>query len=131
MQIVLHVLVLLASSRVLAMLIVLYVADGPSEAYAVSMVPATTTFEKLWQIGHLMVPLRSAGPMNMYGTILAPVGRLGSSRSTEATSLHVCLEAHVLVLCATCHVLAVETTSQALAMEIVWLAPIFPRIACR
>ena len=73
----------------------------------------------------------------MCGTIRAAVGRYWSVRSTEATSLHVRLLAHVLVPCPAGHVLAVwatshvlhvlacRTTSFVLAIQIV-----FERVGC-
>ena len=91
MQLILHTLVLLN-------------ADGPSEVSGVSLVPARTTFEKLWRSGHLMVPVWSVGHMNMFGALLVAVGRHRSPRSIEATSLHACVEVHVLVQCPACHV---------------------------
>ncbi len=60
-----------------------------------------TTFEKFHEIGYLMVPSQSARLTNMCGTTLASVGRHWSARTTEETSLHTYLEAHMLS--AMCH----------------------------
>ncbi len=49
--------------------LVLHIADGPSEASGVSMVPARTTFEKLWQSGHVKVPAWTVGHKKRCGSV--------------------------------------------------------------
>ncbi len=78
-----------------------------------------TNLGKLWWIGLLMVPPRSAAFNSISGTTLAPVGRYRSQRSIEATPLHVTLGAHALVLYPGGHILAVGAASHVLAVQIV------------
>ena len=72
--------------------------------YTLEMVPvgsrrsARTTFRKFHRRGHLMVPSWPVALSGIYITSLMAVGRHWSVRSIEATSLHVGLEAHVLLL---------------------------------
>ena len=98
----------------------LHIADGPSEDSGVSMVPGRTTFEKLWPSSHLKVPsVAVSGPMNLWATIMAAVGRHHSLESTGAMTLHVGLSAHVLVICLADHILAVGTASHVFTIQIV------------
>ena len=47
-----------------------------------------TTFEKFRRGGHIMVISQSAPPTSVCDTLLAAIGRFGSVRSSEATTLH-------------------------------------------
>ncbi len=66
-------------------------------------------------------PVVVSSSSSMYSTILVAVGRHRTARSTEATSLHVCVEAHVPLPCTVCSVLAVRATSHMFTMRIVSL----------
>ena len=54
--------------------------------HGLSVVPATTSYEKFHRSTHLMVLSSSVGHMSMFGSIPVAVGRHRSPRSTEATS---------------------------------------------
>ncbi len=113
MQVVSYVLVLQAKSHFLVMQFVFACMSLTHWWWSIwgCRRSVRTTFEKFHRSGHLMVTSCPAALSSMCSTTLASVGWHRSMRSTEATSLHVWSEAHVLLPCADWHVSSVWAIS--------------------